>query len=255
MVLNIGREVEKWVIENGMLEKTKVNTTSKKRMKEVRTAIVDSQVMFVEGLCHIIEQDIRTVRVVGKCHSASDIEVLMEEVEVELVIMDLNLDDKDSVKLIKELKKSNKDLRLLVLSSYSDWRYVKDAFMVGADGFIDKRANVDELREGIAQVLLGHRFLAEGLSITPSRVNQDNNQDNSQQKSQYHDKFMLKQSLTKREAEILVLITQAKSNKEIGEELFISDQTVGVHRRNIMRKLGVKNTVNLVKVAYEHQLV
>ena len=66
---------------------------------------------------------------------------------------------------------------------------------------------------------------------------------------------MIKRKLTSREQEVLALITQAKNNKEIADELYISDQTVGVHRKNIMRKLGVRNTVNLVKFALENQLV
>ncbi len=220
-------------------------------MKEVRTVLVDSQVMFVEGLSHIIKNDISAVKIVDRCHTAASLIEVVERKEVDLIIMDLNLDDMDSVALIKEVKKEYKEIRILVLSSYSDWRYVKKAFMKGADGFMDKRMGVDELKIGIAQVILGHRFLGEGLSITPTRVTTGE----EETKNNYHDKFMIRQSLTKREAEVLILITQAKSNKEIGEELFISDQTVGVHRRNIMRKLGVRNTVSLVKVAYEHQLV
>jgi DNA-binding NarL/FixJ family response regulator len=66
---------------------------------------------------------------------------------------------------------------------------------------------------------------------------------------------VIKQKLTSREHEVLELITQAKNNKEIAKELFISDQTVGVHRKNIMRKLGVRNTINLIKFALENQLV
>ena len=220
-------------------------------MNVVKTVLVDSQVMFVEGLCHIIEKNLSTIKIVEKCQSAARLIEVINDQEVHLIIMDLNMDDMDSMNLIKEVKRSNKEIRILVLSSYSDWRYIKESFMKGADGYMDKRAAVEEFVDGVAQVLMGYRYLGNGLSITPSRVTTSN----KEQKSQYHDKFMLKQSLTKREAEILVLITQAKSNKEIGEDLFISDQTVGVHRRNIMRKLGVKNTVNLVKVAYENQLV
>ncbi|MEZ5048800.1 MAG: response regulator transcription factor [Saprospiraceae bacterium] len=73
--------------------------------------------------------------------------------------------------------------------------------------------------------------------------------------SKYEDKFQLRQKLTRREKEILSLITQAKSNKEIAKELFISYQTVGVHRKNIMRKLGVRSTVNLIRYAIDHDLV
>jgi DNA-binding NarL/FixJ family response regulator len=71
----------------------------------------------------------------------------------------------------------------------------------------------------------------------------------------FKDGFIKRHSLTKRETEILTLITQALSNKQIAEELYISDQTVSVHRKNIMRKLGVSNTAGLIKEAYENFLV
>ncbi|NRA50975.1 MAG: response regulator transcription factor [Phaeodactylibacter sp.] len=69
------------------------------------------------------------------------------------------------------------------------------------------------------------------------------------------DQFVNQHLLTKRELEILHLITDALSNKEIGKRLFISDQTVGVHRKNIMRKLGVTNTAGLIKAAHDHALI
>ena len=71
----------------------------------------------------------------------------------------------------------------------------------------------------------------------------------------YQDKFLKKYNLTKREMEILSLIAQALSNKEIASELYISDQTVSVHRKNIMRKLGVSNAAALIKIAYENDLI
>ena len=71
----------------------------------------------------------------------------------------------------------------------------------------------------------------------------------------FQDGFNLKNKLTRREREILKLIVQAKNNKEIGKELFISDQTVGVHRKNIMRKLGVRNSISLIRFAMDNNLV
>ena len=73
--------------------------------------------------------------------------------------------------------------------------------------------------------------------------------------SKFDDKFVKKYNLTKREIEILRLITLALSNKEIAKKLFISDQTVSVHRKNIMRKLQVSNTAALIKMAYDNSLV
>jgi DNA-binding NarL/FixJ family response regulator len=77
----------------------------------------------------------------------------------------------------------------------------------------------------------------------------------TEKKSLIEDRFLLKQKLTNREKEILRLIVQFKNNKTIAQELFISDQTVSAHRKSIMKKLGVNNTVNLIKFSIDHQLV
>jgi len=96
----------------------------------------------------------------------------------------------------------------------------------------------------------GNTFLATGLEITPKK-----NGMSSTAPQPFEDRFLLRKKLTKREQEVLELITKALNNKEIASQLYISDQTVGVHRKNIMRKLGVRNTVNLIKFAIDHQLV
>jgi DNA-binding NarL/FixJ family response regulator len=139
----------------------------------------------------------------------------------------------------------------LVLTSYGDYKFVGAALKNGADGYILKSNEPDDLLFGIEDVMSGNTYLAPGLHITPPNKKRVS----SLIKSGYEDRFVIKQKLTTREHEVLELITQAKNNKEIAKELFISDQTVGVHRKNIMRKLGVRNTINLIKFAMENQLV
>jgi DNA-binding NarL/FixJ family response regulator len=87
-------------------------------------------------------------------------------------------------------------------------------------------------------------YLSDGLQIFPK--------EHSDIHEVFEDDFQVKYRLTKREVEILLLISQAKSNKEIAEELFISDQTVSVHRKNIMRKISVSNTAGLIKFAMDN---
>ena len=93
----------------------------------------------------------------------------------------------------------------------------------------------------------GETYLSDGLKVFPKDLGTNGD-------SRYEDDFQLRHNLTKRELEILQLISQAKSNKEIADDLFISDQTVGVHRKNIMRKLSVSSTAGLIKFAMDHDL-
>ena len=102
---------------------------------------------------------------------------------------------------------------------------------------------------------MANTFLGEGLSVSPPANSFKKGFSLERKFGFYEDRFQIKQKLTKRESEILKLIIQAKNNKEIGDELYISDQTVGVHRKNIMRKLGVRSTMSLIKFAIENQIV
>jgi DNA-binding NarL/FixJ family response regulator len=220
----------------------------------ISVVVADSQTMFVEGLKAMVEftnyPSIKIEKVVTKGS------MLLKSItdETNLVIMELNFIDEDGMTLITEVKKYFKDCKIIVLTSYDDSKLVKEAFINGADGFILKSNNYSELLDGINEVMEERTFLADGLRITPAnqRMKFSNNM---KSESKYEDRFQIKQKLTRREKEILSLITQAKNNKEIAKELFISFQTVGVHRKNIMRKLGVKSTVNLIRYAIDHQLV
>ena len=222
-------------------------------MSEINCVIVDVQKIFVEGLKSFFKSDNRLdISVVGHESSAEDVMLFLHKnLQVNLVILDLNLPDKDGLELIPLIRKQFKAIRIMVLTSYGDYKFVGDAMKSGADGYILKSNETEELISGIQEIMEGHTFLAEGLHITPP----SGRKILSEQKSNYEDRFVIKQKLTTREHEVLELITQAKNNKEIAKELFISDQTVGVHRKNIMRKLGVRNTINLIKFAIENQLV
>ena len=225
-------------------------------MTEIRTVILDTHRMFAEGLSELMKGiDSVDVEVVAKFQRGQALKSYIFSNEVDLLIMELCLPDMDGLKLIPELRKMDKSLKILVLSSYSDSKFVKKAFQSGADGYISKSNTAYDLKDGIEQVLHDRTYIAEGLHITPPANKKILDGKSFNGHPTYKDRFLIQKRLTKREQEILHLITQAKNNKEIASQLFISDQTVGVHRKNIMRKLGVKNTVNLIKFAIEHQLV
>lgn len=202
----------------------------------------------LEKICSEIEYP--EIKIVGRASSARSLKQLLYDVDADLLFMELNFYDEDGLSLIPLIKDEFQNLRICVLSGYTDHKFVKEAFQNGADGFYSKYNTLSELPECITEIIKGNRFLASGLEITP-RKNGNKNLNNQP----FEDRFLLRKKLTKREQEVLELITRAMNNKEIASHLFISDQTVGVHRKNIMRKLGVRNTVNLIKFAIDHQLV
>jgi len=222
-------------------------------MSVINSVLVDIQAIFTAGLkAFLKESNPLNLNIIGEERTAEGLLLFLHKnLQTDLIIMDLNLPDEDGLELIPQIRKQFKEVRILVLTSYGEYKFVGQALKTGADGYILKSNEPEELLNGIEEVLSGNTYLAPGLHITPP----NGKRLLGNKKSNYEDRFVIKQKLTTREHEVLELITQAKNNKEIAKELFISDQTVGVHRKNIMRKLGVRNTINLIKFALENQLV
>jgi DNA-binding NarL/FixJ family response regulator len=221
----------------------------------IKAALIDRQNLFAQGLIALFEKtNYPALKVTSHFTHAQDF-LENEFRSVDLVFMDINLGDEDGMEFVPKIKNLPHALRLIILTSYGDYRYVKDAMQKGADGFILKNSDYSELANCIDEVMDGNTYIGEGLSITPPLNSFRKGFAVDKKMAYYEDRFQIKQKLTKREIEILKLIIQAKSNKEIGDELYISDQTVGVHRKNIMRKLGVRSTMTLIKFTIENQLV
>lgn len=226
-------------------------------MKVINTMIADCQQLFIEGLQAIFDKRQNVDLTIAE--TATSTTELKEKIAnncYQLLIMDINFPGEDGIELIPELKSLCPEMYLIVLTTYTDRKFVKRAFINGADGYILKSNDSDDLFHGISVVMNGETYMSDGLRVTPAPKRTFVTEAVANLSNRYYeDSYTLKQKLTKREQEILNLIADSKNNREIAKELFISDQTVGVHRKNIMRKLGVRSTVNLIKIAVEHQLV
>ena len=224
-------------------------------MSTINCLLVDTQSIFRAGLKSYFEHTSEmNISVTGEETTAEGLILFLHKnLSTELVLLDLNLPDQDGLEVIPQIKKQFRQVKILVLTSYSDYKFVGQALKNGADGYILKSNSPQDLMQGIVDIMEGNTYIAPGLHITPPNGKRLTSSKKSS--SNYEDRFVIKQKLTKREHEVLELITEAKNNKEIAKELYISDQTVGVHRKNIMRKLGVRNTINLIKFALENQLV
>jgi len=221
-------------------------------MKAIRVIIADDHQLFIEGIKTILTraQDPHKFEIIGEAHSGVELLKLLKKDVPELLLLDLNMPERDGLSVLKDVKKDYKDIRVLALTMYDEVKLVRTAFNEDVDGYILKSTGKLELLEAIAEIMDGGRFFGEGvrIHIAPDEFVE-------KIRGQFDDKFVQKYNLTKREIEILKLITQAMSNKEIAKELYISDQTVSVHRKNIMRKLNVSNTAALIKLAYDNSLV
>ena len=221
----------------------------------VNIGLADEQRMFTEGLKSLIncmESDL-SCNVLWVAQNGDDLIEKLKEEPVHLLFLELCLPQKDGLDLIAEIKENNDDLRICVLSQYHDSKFVKEAFQNGADGYVLKQNGFKEFTEAIPEIINGEAFMGDNVSIGPQ--NNLSNGSPKREMFQKEDSFLVKHSLTKRENEILAQIALAKNNKDIAKDLYISDQTVSVHRKNIMRKLNVSSTAGLIKVAMKHGLV
>lgn len=159
---------------------------------------------------------------------------------MDLLISDINMPMMDGITLTSKVKKQYPNIKILILSMYEEKYIINKALTAGADGYISKNASKEIILEAIESCMKGERF------ISPT-------QDKFTKTSLKLNERKIKQvTLTKREKEILKLIAKEISNGEIAERLDISKRTVETHKKNMILKLGVQNTVGLVKIAIKN---
>jgi DNA-binding NarL/FixJ family response regulator len=220
-------------------------------MQLIRTLIADDHPIFRKGIKSLLQQSHEPqFEIVGEAPDGKQALDLLRSFQPQLLLLDMNMPIMDGLELLQQLRQYSISVHTLVLSMYDAPRLIRSAIGAGAHGYLLKGQSPYELSQAIQTIFSGETFLGKGVHLHAKP-------DPGCQQAPHHffDAFIKKHSLTKRETEILRLITQAMSNKEIGEALFISDQTVGVHRKNIMRKLGVSNTAGLIKTVYDHSLI
>jgi DNA-binding NarL/FixJ family response regulator len=217
----------------------------------IKIVIADDHPMFSQGLANIItDAGGQSLEISTIVDSGEKVIQALRRYRPQLLLMDMNMPGKDGLDVLKEIKGQFRDLKVIILTTYNDANLAKEVLREGANGYILKTADSATIFKGIEEVLDNGTYISDEVEVsrgTPKESPVVN--------SRFTDKFINKHNLTKREVEILRLIAKAKNNVEIGKELFISDQTVSVHRKNLMRKLCVNNTAALLKIAYEMNIV
>lgn len=215
----------------------------------IRVAVLDDHKIFVKSFMLLLKHinDKHEFQMV--IQEVDQESVIQESKQFDLIIMDLELQDKSGLELIPELKLDNANLRILVLSMHTSDKVIKDALKKGADGYLSKKTNEAELVKAIQQVMDGEVFLGEDINLITNQIT------TTRSKPRVNlNRFNAKQNLTIRELEILDLITKGMTNKAMAAQLYISVETVSVHRKNLMKKLEVTTAIGLIKIANEYDL-
>ena len=211
----------------------------------IKVAIVDDHKMFRDGVSSILNE----VSHIDVIWNASNRQETYNGIKLEMpdiILMDISLGSESGLTLTKDLLLNYPEVKVLILSMHQEENYVIKALEVGALGYILKDAGREEMISAIEIVYKGDHYYSKFVSdILIKRLTNATRPKRSDDKS----------ALTKREKEILKLIAEEYSNPEIAEELFISIRTVDTHRRNLLDKLGAKNTAGLVKHALKIGLI
>lgn len=202
----------------------------------ISVMLVDDHALVRKGLRRMVEDD-PDIRVVGEASDGLEAVKLAAELKPQVIVMDMAMPGMDGVQATREILRRMPKTAILLLSMYSQESYVRNAMDAGAQGYILKNAIDIDLAAAIKDAAAGKRVLDPGL-LTAEREPDDT-----------FDK------LTQREKQILQLIAEGNSNKEIAALLNLSVNTVAVHRANLMDALGVHRTAELVVYAIRKGLV
>ena len=208
--------------------------------KKLKTIIVDDHKIFGEGFCSLLESNnFRVVRVFQNSKKA--LNYLKKDNGTELIFSDVNMPDINGISFVKKIREFNNDVKIIMISMYTDKNIVQECLKNGADGFLSKNCSIDNILDAVKNSLKNKKIFNSNLEIDD--------------KIHTSDSFVLKYKITDREKEIIKHILDQKSNLEISQELEISKRTVETHRKNIMLKLDVKNSIGIAVKCIENKIL
>jgi len=204
--------------------------------------IIDDHPLFREGLKAIIGRDNR-FEVVGEAGNGREGLRLAKELKPDLALVDMSLPDQSGIQLTRELKNASLKTRIMIITMHSKVDYIVKAFQAGATGYVVKESATERLLQGMDTVLKGEYFMDSSVSHKVVEKLMQFPKKGAKITNASYD------TLTSREQEIMVLLAEGLSSKEIAEKLFISPKTVDNHRTNILRKLNLHSTIELIRYA------
>ena len=211
--------------------------------EKIKVVLADDHSVVRKGIKMLISGD-ESIEILGEAASGTEALQMVKSMWPNIIITDISMPGMSGIELAEKIKTEYPSTKVLVLSTHNDEEYILRSFEAGALGYLPKDTEEDEFLAAIKTVADGDVYYTNEVSniLTKSLIKQKRSFDDTR-------------DLTEREKEILKLIVEGLSNKEIGDKLFISVRTVDTHRRNIMDKIEAKNTAELVRKAIEDKLI
>ncbi len=210
-------------------------------MTRTRVLLADDHTIVAEGLASLLEPE---YELVGRVENGRDLLRAAEELDPDVIVTDISMPLLNGIEALRQLKKTKPDVRVVFLTVHADVTYVTEAFRAGARGYVLKQSAAEELRLAIRTVHEGGTYVTPLIAADlGSLLDADQASDS------------LAVVLTPREREVLQLLAEGRSVKEIAAVLDISPRTVEFHKYNVMEKLGLRTTAELTQYAIKHGIV
>ena len=208
-------------------------------MKKIRILIVDDHTMFREGLHRILEDEI-DIEIAGEASNGKEAIKQAAKLKPSIILMDIMMPDVNGIRVTQEIIKNNSKAKIIIVTMWKREDFARQAIKAGAKGYIVKKSSVDELLMTIREVEKGNAFFSPCVAhALIGNLNHENGKN-------------IRLSL--REIEVLKLIAEGKSNKEIGCLLSLRIKTVANYRQHLMKKLDLHDTASLTRYAIFHKI-
>ncbi len=209
----------------------------------IRVMLADDHILMREGIRQLLECD-STIEIVGEVSNGEQCIQMIRKVKPQVLLLDINMPVKNGIEVLKEIRQNKWNVKVLILTVHNEIEYLLKALDIGVDGYILKESEFSELQKAIHAVFSGESY------IQPSLIPILNNRMVLRDKDK--DKI---EELTKRELEVLIEVANGKLNKEIANELKISERTVKNHISNIFKKIDVSDRTQAAVFAIKNDLI
>lgn len=217
------------------------------RAEFIRLVVVDDHQIVREGLAAMLASE-RRLRIVGSVATAEDALDVIAREQPDVALVDISLRGESGLDVCRRVVAEHPDVAVVCLTVYDQEQYLFEALRAGARGFLLKRITAEALRDALEGVLAGEVVVDPGLAGRVAQVAA-----RSEERGRYWSGIQY--GLTRREAEVLQVVCQGYSNREIAEALFVSEETVKSHLKSLYRKLSVSDRADAIALALREGLV
>ena len=210
---------------------------------KIEIIITDDHMMIREGLKQLLELD-GTMKVIAEANDGEEcLNLLNKKIHPDILLLDINMPKKNGIEVLEYIKQNKIPVKVLILTVHNEVEYLLKAVDIGIDGYLLKDSSYDELKEAIDVVISGNTYIQP--SLLPAL--------NESMEDYALDKEKI-ECLTKRELDVLRLISEGCSNKKISDELTISERTVKNHISHIFRKIDVEDRTQAAVFAIRNKI-